>query len=86
MPYAFSDGSILFEFAAFSATFIICMVAIYGSTHFWSGATIANYATSFSGFLQARLFTVSNPIVEQRRLDLLRILLGSFVSSKFRKF
>jgi hypothetical protein len=76
MTYAFSDGSPFAELGVFLLTFLI------GLAIFQVGGlarALDRGMTATAGFVRRRIFTVDDPDIEQRRLDLLRILLGLMI-------
>src|SRR5438876_1012653 len=76
MAYAFSDGSPFAELAIFLLTFVIglALFQLRGAAR-----ALDRGMTAIAGFVRRRLFSVDDPDIEQRRLDLLRIVLGVMI-------
>jgi len=71
--YGFSDGSPYVELIIFLSVFF----AAFAVSHVTSvAATLDQALRRLAGFLRRKLFIVDDPTVEQRRIDLVRILLG----------
>ena len=73
--YAFTDGSPLYELAAFVTLFLACFVASY---HPGVRRAIDRGILSLAGFVRRRgVFATPGPEAEQRRIDVMRVVLGA---------
>ena len=79
MAYAFSDGSPFAELAIFLLTLAVSV----GLFQWPRAAQILDRGMiATAAFVRRRLFNVDDPDIEQRRLDLLRIVLGLMIVAR----
>src|SRR6266540_7093306 len=69
----FSRGSPYVELLIFCVTLAICLLVVQQKT---VASRIDRVLDSLAGFLRKRIFFVDDPTIEQRRLDLIRIVFG----------
>jgi len=69
----FSRGSPYVELLIFCVTLAICLLVVQQKT---VASRIDRVLDSLAGFLRKRIFFVDDPAIEQRRLDLIRIVFG----------